>query len=80
MQILHVVEKQEWNTTLIKGFYAPKSLKTDKFIHCSTKNQVVDVANFNIAFKKRVKFIKQIIENAFYSKLVFHSKCLRCFF
>lgn len=35
--ILHVLEKQEWESALAKGFYASKSLKTDKFIHCSTK-------------------------------------------
>lgn len=44
--ILHVLEKQEWESALANGFYAPKSLKTDKFIHCSTKTQVVNVANF----------------------------------
>ncbi|SEN96432.1 DUF952 domain-containing protein [Paenibacillus sp. OV219] len=43
--ILHIVKKSEWEEAQKNGVYAPSSLETDKFIHCSTSDQVIDVAN-----------------------------------
>ncbi|MFA9559521.1 DUF952 domain-containing protein [Evansella sp. AB-rgal1] len=44
--ILHIVDKEEWLIAKAKGIYVPSSLESDGFIHCSTKEQVVNVANF----------------------------------
>ncbi|MDX8365379.1 DUF952 domain-containing protein [Cytobacillus sp. IB215665] len=44
--ILHIIEKEAWFKAQREGIYTPSSIKTDGFIHCSTSEQVVDVANF----------------------------------
>lgn len=43
--ILHIIEKEDWNKVENEEFYAPSSLELEGFIHCSTKEQVVIVAN-----------------------------------
>jgi uncharacterized protein (DUF952 family) len=43
--ILHICPMAEWNEALPIGEYAPDSLAAEGFIHCSTTNQVVGVAN-----------------------------------
>lgn len=42
--ILHIINNNEWSKT--DGSYHPESLASDGFIHCSTKDQVIEVANF----------------------------------
>lgn len=44
--ILHIIDKQEWSKAKTKGVYIPSSLESDGFIHCSTSEQTVDVANY----------------------------------
>lgn len=43
--LLHIAEKGEWENALRAGRYKPVSFERDGFIHCSTKEQVVGVAN-----------------------------------
>lgn len=43
--ILHIIRKTDWEKTLSQGYYAPDSIEKEGFIHCSTAEQVVDVAN-----------------------------------
>ena len=43
--ILHILSKEEWLATQDKGVYTPLTLDNDGFIHCSTPEQVVAVAN-----------------------------------
>ena len=43
--IAHIVKRIEWQLAVGKGTYAPDSLLTEGFIHCSTLAQVVDTAN-----------------------------------
>lgn len=43
--ILHIVEKTKWEIALKNGIYDHPSLKAEGFIHCSTKEQVIDIAN-----------------------------------
>ena len=43
-KILHIITKGEWNAN--NKEYRTESLLTQGFIHCSTPNQVVEVANF----------------------------------
>jgi uncharacterized protein (DUF952 family) len=43
--ILHITSKQEWLEAQQRGEYIAPSLQTEGFIHCSTENQVLHVAN-----------------------------------
>jgi uncharacterized protein (DUF952 family) len=42
--ILHITHKQDWADAQRNGFYSVPSLATEGFIHCSTPEQVVAVA------------------------------------
>lgn len=43
--ILHITTRAAWDAALAAGVYAPASLATEGFIHCSTAAQVVATAN-----------------------------------
>jgi uncharacterized protein (DUF952 family) len=43
--ILHIVRRDDWKNAIHRGEYAPASLDTEGFIHCSTAAQVVETAN-----------------------------------
>lgn len=43
--ILHIVEKEAWRKAKEQNVYAPQSLQTEGFIHCSTSETVIEVAN-----------------------------------
>lgn len=43
--ILHIIEVDAWLKAKDEGIYSPTSLEDEGFIHCSTKDQVVEVAN-----------------------------------
>jgi len=43
--ILHITKADEWEEALIKGEYKTKSLLKEGFIHCSTPDQIIDIAN-----------------------------------
>jgi uncharacterized protein (DUF952 family) len=43
--ILHIVEKEAWRKAKEQNVYAPKSLETEGFIHCSTPETAIEVAN-----------------------------------
>jgi uncharacterized protein (DUF952 family) len=43
--ILHIVPRVEWETAETAGDYRASSLETEGFIHCSTPEQVIGVAN-----------------------------------
>lgn len=43
--ILHIVKRDEWEDAIRKKEYAPASLASEGFIHCSTAAQVVETAN-----------------------------------
>lgn len=43
--ILHIIENEEWFKAKELGIYMPQSLKTEGFIHCSTIEQSLEVAN-----------------------------------
>ena len=45
MKIYHLVRKSDWEKVVKSGVYSPPSLKEVGFIHCSTKDQVVETAN-----------------------------------
>ena len=43
--ILHITTRGEWQSALNSGEYRAPSLADEGFIHCSTENQVLTVAN-----------------------------------
>jgi uncharacterized protein (DUF952 family) len=43
--ILHITSRAEWDEAQVRGEYVAPSLQTEGFIHCSTENQVLHVAN-----------------------------------
>jgi uncharacterized protein (DUF952 family) len=43
--ILHITSRAEWVEAQARGEYIAPSLQTEGFIHCSTENQVLHVAN-----------------------------------
>jgi len=42
--IYHITQREDWLKALERGIYEPAGFKTDGFIHCSTKEQVLDTA------------------------------------
>ncbi|MFF2874921.1 DUF952 domain-containing protein [Gottfriedia sp. NPDC057991] len=43
--ILHIIENKDWQNVIKIGEYLPTSLNTDGFIHCSTLEQTLEIAN-----------------------------------
>jgi uncharacterized protein (DUF952 family) len=43
--ILHIVNREDWDQAVRAGQYVPASLELEGFIHCSSEDQVVNVAN-----------------------------------
>ena len=44
-KIYHIAGKNDWLEAKHKGFYSCESLKNEGFIHCSTQQQIIPVAN-----------------------------------
>ena len=45
MLIFHITEEKTWQKALLEGVYVPTAFDHDGFIHCSTRQQVLKVAN-----------------------------------
>lgn len=45
--ILHILKKKAWEEAKVKGTYLGDTLETEGFIHCSTAETVIEVANHN---------------------------------
>lgn len=43
--IFHIVSKPEWQNAIRTGTYEPASVKTEGFVHCSTRRQTAATAN-----------------------------------
>lgn len=43
--IFHIAERDSWNHAKVRGIYAPASLESEGFIHCSSREQVEETAN-----------------------------------
>ncbi|HAA85537.1 MAG TPA: DUF952 domain-containing protein [Kosmotogaceae bacterium] len=59
-RILHIASKETWNEALPGGYYTPESYESEGFIHCSTPEQVIEVANH--LFRARRGLILLVIE------------------
>ena len=51
-KVYHIAGKNDWSEAKRKGVYSCESLKNEGFIHCSTQQQIIPVAN---RFYKGVK-------------------------
>ena len=58
-RIFHLVTPKRWEKALIEGRYRPDSLKTERFIHCSTWEQLLESAE--LYFKSEDRLIVTII-------------------
>jgi uncharacterized protein (DUF952 family) len=45
--ILHILKRKSWEEAKADGVYSGDSLEKEGFIHCSTAETVVEVANYN---------------------------------
>ncbi|ADD01974.1 protein of unknown function DUF952 [Thermoanaerobacter mathranii subsp. mathranii str. A3] len=52
MIILHIAKRKDWEDGLEKGEYSPRSLSFEGFIHCSTAEQIINIANANFKNEK----------------------------
>lgn len=43
--ILHITKREQWEKAKLKGVYRSDTLDLQGFIHCSTPQQIVQVAN-----------------------------------
>ncbi|MBE9178114.1 DUF952 domain-containing protein [Oculatella sp. LEGE 06141] len=43
--IIHIAHPEHWQTAQTQGEYRPEGLEVEGFIHCSTVEQVIQVAN-----------------------------------
>ena len=43
--ILHLTTRENWHASQLQGFVTAESLATEGFIHCSTEQQMLGVAN-----------------------------------
>lgn len=46
-RIYHLVPPATWEKAIVEARYRPASLKTEGFVHCSTKEQVLESANLH---------------------------------
>ncbi|MEM9419723.1 MAG: DUF952 domain-containing protein [Planctomycetota bacterium] len=53
--ILHITQEQAWSDAQAEGRYEAPSLHSQGFIHCSTNEQVLDVAN--VLFKDQTDLV-----------------------
>lgn len=43
--ILHITKREQWEKAKLKGVYRGDTLDSEGFIHCSTSQQLIKVAN-----------------------------------
>ncbi|RMG56728.1 MAG: DUF952 domain-containing protein [Bacteroidetes bacterium] len=43
--IFHLVEPRAWEQAMERGFLAPRSLREEGFVHCSTEDQILESAS-----------------------------------
>lgn len=59
--LLHITSRAQWDRARFAGAYRADSLDTEGFIHCSTRDQVVRVAN--AVFKGRDDLVLLCIDS-----------------
>jgi uncharacterized protein (DUF952 family) len=78
--IFIIIDREDWAAAKTAGAYSPASLKKEGFIHCSTTEQVVTVANTFFKGQENLILLK-INPQKLKAKLVYErSKSLNDFF
>jgi len=57
-RILHIADHTQWRSAQESGEYVADSLPTQGFIHCSTPEQVIAVANFLFKGQKNLVLLE----------------------
>ena len=60
--ILHICSQVVWAAALTSGSYAGDTLLSEGFIHCSTKDQVIEVADY--IFRGKPGLLLLVIDEA----------------
>jgi uncharacterized protein (DUF952 family) len=68
-----VASRDAWEVALTQGSYAPPSLKSEGYIHCSTPWQVVRIANTN--FSGRSDLVLLVIDPAKVQAKILFENC-----
>ena len=50
--IFHITTREGWDSAVAEGSYRPEAFPVDGFIHCSTRDQVIQVANIRFRGKR----------------------------
>ena len=50
--IFHITRREAWDRARAEGVYRTETLPSEGFIHCSTRDQVVEVANIRFRGQK----------------------------
>lgn len=58
--ILHICSKKDWEKAKENGVYRTESLSSQGFIHCSTSEQIIEVADY--VFKGQSDLILLLID------------------
>ena len=71
-KIFHITTKEKWKNAKKEGTYSSTTLVSQGFIHCSTKDQVIEIAN--CLFKDVLNvIILEIIEEKIKGKIVYEN-------
>ncbi|QYR21276.1 DUF952 domain-containing protein [Paenibacillus sp. sptzw28] len=62
MKITHITTKEKWEEARTKGYYDHESIEKEGFIHCSSPQQVLKVANK--LYKGQEKLLLLLIEES----------------
>ena len=55
--ILHITTRREWHRSQVTGCYESDTLRSQGFIHCSTADQVIGVANSYDLFRGQTDLV-----------------------
>lgn len=58
MFIYHLITPEDWEVYLNRSTYSPPSLKEEGFIHCSTKEQLLNTAEVHYEGAKELVVLK----------------------
>ncbi len=58
--IFHIAVRGEWDAAIRDGSYIPPSLTAEGFIHCSTREQVIETAN--VIYRGRSDLVLLVID------------------
>jgi len=70
--LYHITAKEVLDKIRTLGYYQPRSFETDGFIHCSTRDQVLQVANRYYSGQEDLVLL-EINDSHLYSKVVYEN-------